>query len=73
MYIYIHTHTHADTYMNSPLHYIHADFAGNRNLLLNKGFGAFATALDERKQRERDDQVARELKENKEAALQGCK
>ncbi len=46
--------------------------AGNRNLLLNKGFGAFATARDDRKQRQREEEVATELKANKEAALQGC-
>ena len=58
VFVYIHTHTH-----------MCAVFAGNRNLLLNKGFGAFTTAVDEKKQREREEEVARELKENKEQVL----
>ena len=49
--------------------HVRADLAGNRHLLMNKGFGAFATVLDERKQRQRDEEVAQELQANKEAAL----
>jgi hypothetical protein len=49
------------------------DLAGNRQLLLNKGFGAFATARDDKNQRLRDEEVARELQESRELALQGSK
>ncbi len=65
-YILTHTNKHMLTLKRT-------DLAGNRQLLLNKGFGAFATALDDKNQRLREEEVARELQSNKETALRKSK